>query len=104
MFDPATLDKFLDAIKDIPLPVVVGILPLASYRNAEFLHHNVPGMRIPDDVRERMRKAGEGKEAAREGVRIAADALRAVKHRVRGAYFMPPFGKVELALEVLAKL
>lgn len=104
VFDPATLEKFLEAIKDIPLPVIVGILPLASYRNAEFLHANVPGMRIPDEVRERMRKAGEGKEAAREGVRIAADALRAVKGRVRGAYFMPPFGKVELALEVLAKL
>jgi methionine synthase / methylenetetrahydrofolate reductase(NADPH) len=104
VFDPATLEKFLDAIKDIPLPVIVGILPLASYRNAEFLHANVPGMRIPEDVRERMRKAGDGKEAAREGVRIAADALRAVKGRVRGAYFMPPFGKVELALDVLAKL
>jgi homocysteine S-methyltransferase len=61
-------------------------------------------MRIPDDVRERMRKAGDGKDAQREGVKIAADTLRAVKGRVQGAYIMPPFGKVELALEVLGKL
>lgn len=104
VFDPETLSRFLDAIGDIALPVIVGILPLASYRNAEFIHHNVPGMRVPDEVRERMRKAGDGKEAQREGVRIAAEALSAVKDRVRGVYFMPPFGKVELALEVLAKV
>jgi homocysteine S-methyltransferase len=104
VFDPETLQRFLDATKDLGLPIVVGICPLASWRNAEFLHTNVPGMHVPDDVRERMRKAGDGKEAAREGVRIAADTLRSVKHRVQGAYFMPPFGKVELALEVLSKV
>lgn len=104
VFDPETLLRFLDAIKDIALPVIVGILPLASSRNAEFIHQHVPGMRVPDEVRERMRKAGEGKDAQREGVRIAAEALRAVKDRVQGVYFMPPFGKVELALEVLAKV
>jgi methionine synthase / methylenetetrahydrofolate reductase(NADPH) len=104
VFDPATLERFLDATRDLGLPIVVGVLPLASSRNAEFLHANVPGMRIPDDVRERMRRAGDGKEAAKEGVRIAAEALAALKSRVQGAYFMPPFGRVELALEVLARL
>jgi homocysteine S-methyltransferase len=104
VFDPATLERFFDATKDLGLPIVVGILPLASSRNAEFLHANVPGMRIPDDVRERMRKAGDGKEAAKEGVKIAAEALSSMKSRVAGAYFMPPFGKVELALEVLARI
>lgn len=104
VFEAETLARFLDATRDLNVPIVVGVLPLASSRNAEFLHANVPGMRLPTDVRERMRKAGDGKEAAKEGVRIAAEALSALKHRVQGAYFMPPFGRVELALEVLARL
>jgi methionine synthase / methylenetetrahydrofolate reductase(NADPH) len=101
VFDPSTLDRFLDAMAGWDLPVVVGILPLASAKNAEFLHNHVPGMRIPDRVRQSMQDAGEGPTAVAAGVRIAADALRAVRDRVAGVYFMPPFGRVESALEVL---
>jgi homocysteine S-methyltransferase len=102
VFDPAVLERFLDATRDLGLPVLVGILPLASTKNAEFLHKNVPGMTIPDDVRQRMADAPEG--AARNvGVEIAADALRALKSRVQGAYVMPPFGNVESAIAVLDK-
>ncbi len=108
VFDPETLLGFLDRVRPLGLKIVVGILPLASAKNAEFLHKNVPGMRIPDDVRARMAKAGEGRAAAAEGVAIAAEALREIRrvggNQVAGAYFMPPFGKVELALDVLAKL
>lgn len=103
VFDLATLDRFLAATKDLGLPIILGVLPLASARNAEFLHANVPGMHIPEAVLERMRKAGDGAHAAREGVAIAAEALAALKGRVQGAYIMPPFGRVELALEVLAR-
>ncbi|MBM4282660.1 MAG: bifunctional homocysteine S-methyltransferase/methylenetetrahydrofolate reductase [Deltaproteobacteria bacterium] len=107
VFDPATLLGFLDRVRPLGLKVVVGILPLASSKNAEFLHKNVPGMRIPDDVRARMAAAGEGRAAA-EGVVIAAEALREIRRigggQVAGAYFMPPFGKVELAIDVLARL
>jgi homocysteine S-methyltransferase len=108
LFDPGTLTAFLDRVRPLGLKIVVGILPLASSKNAEFLHHNVPGMRIPDDVRARMAKAGEGRAAAAEGVAIAAEALREIRRvggdAIAGAYFMPPFGKVELALDVLAQL
>ena len=90
------------------LKVMVGILPLASLRNAEFLHQHVPGMRIPDDVRARMKAAGEGAAAAAEGVAIAAEALRDIRKaagdQVTGAYIMPPFSRVELALQVLEQL
>ncbi len=102
VFDPDTLERFLNATKTLGLPIMVGILPLASFKNAAFLHHNVPGMRIPQEVRDRMEKAADPTAAQREGVAIAAEALRAVKARVQGAYFMPPFGRVELALDVLA--
>ena len=82
-------------------PVMVGILPLASHRNAEFLHNEVPGMTIPAEYRERMAKVGGGPAARTEGIRIAQEALSAVKHRVAGAYVMPPFNRVESALTVL---
>ena len=83
------------------LPVLVGILPLASHKNAEFLHNEVPGMQIPDDVRARMRAAGSGPDARRAGVAIAREMLLAVRDRVAGAYIMPPLGRYEMALEVL---
>lgn len=105
VYDPSLLETFLDALGEPPIPILVGILPLHSYRNAEFLHNEVPGMRIPAAVRERMRAAG-GKDAARaEGVAIAREALAGVRKLpgIRGAYVMPPFGHYEVALEVLGR-
>lgn len=108
VFDPETLLRFLERVRPMGLKVMVGILPLASSRNAEFLHTQVPGMQIPDTVRARMAAAGEGKAAADEGVKIAAEALRAIKaaagDQIAGVYIMPPFSRVDLALAVLEQL
>lgn len=101
VYDPAVLTKFLDDIAPLGLPVLVGLLPLASHRNAEFLHNEVPGMQVPESVRERMRKAGTGAAARAEGVAIAREMLTAVRPRVAGAYIMPPLERYELALEVI---
>jgi methionine synthase / methylenetetrahydrofolate reductase(NADPH) len=101
VYDASVLEKFLDDIAPLNMKVLVGILPLASYRNAEFLHNEVPGMQVPEETRERMRKAGGGPEGRREGVAIARELLGAVRHRVAGAYVMPPLERYELALEVL---
>ncbi len=101
VYDPRTLERFLDDAAPLGLPVMVGILPLASHRNAEFLHNEVPGMGIPKEYRERMAKVGGGPAARVEGIRIAQEALAAVKHRVAGAYVMPPFNRVDSALSVL---
>ena len=101
VYDPRTLERFLDDAAPLGLPVMVGILPLASHRNAEFLHNEVPGMAIPAEYRERMAKVGGGPAARAEGIRIAQEALAAVKHRVAGAYVMPPFNRVDTALAVL---
>ncbi len=101
VYDPRTLDRFLEEAAPLGLPVMVGILPLASHRNAEFLHHEVPGMSIPSEYRERMAKAPAGPAARAEGIKIAQEALAAVKHRVAGAYVMPPFNRVDSALAVL---
>ncbi len=101
VFEPRLLEEFLDRIKDCRIPILVGILPLASYRNAEFLHNEVPGMQIPEPLRERMRKATSKEKARAEGIAIAREALLATRSMVEGAYIMPPFGRVELALRVL---
>jgi len=101
VYDPRSLERFLDDVAPLGLPVMVGILPLASHRNAEFLHHEVPGMSIPAEYRERMAKVGQGPAARAEGIVIAREALGAVRHRVQGAYVMPPFNRVDAALAVL---
>ena len=101
VYDMEVLDRFLTDVDPLHVPVLVGLLPLASYRNAEFLHNEVPGMSVPEEIRERMRKSGGGAEGRAEGVAIAREMLASVKDRVAGAYIMPPFGRYELALEVI---
>jgi homocysteine S-methyltransferase len=101
VYDTAVLDRFLHDVEPLGVPVLVGLLPLASHRNAEFLHNEVPGMQVPEPIRERMRKAGSGPQARKEGVAIAREMLASVRSRVAGAYIMPPLEKYELALEVV---
>jgi homocysteine S-methyltransferase len=101
VYAPDVLDRFLDDVAPLGLPVLVGLLPLASFRNAEFLHNEVPGMQVPEAIRERMRKAGTGPSARKEGVAIAREMLASVRNRVAGAYVMPPLERYELALEVV---
>ena len=80
----------------------MGLLPLASYRNAEFLHNEVPGMSIPSEIRDRMKKVGKGPQARQMGVAIAQESLLSVMDRVAGAYIMPPFGRYSAALDILS--
>lgn len=103
VFDGRLLETFLDELGESSIPIIVGILPLYSYRNAEFLHNEVPGMNIPAEIRDRMRSHTSRAAAEAAGVAIARDALEAVRRLpgVRGAYVMPPFGRYRLALEVL---
>jgi homocysteine S-methyltransferase len=104
VYDVRLVERFLTDVKSLGLPVMVGLLPLASHRNAEFIHNEVPGMSIPQEIRTRMSKVGSGPAARAEGVKIAQEALVAVKSRVQGAYIMPPFDRVDAALEILQAL
>ena len=101
IFQTDLLEEVLRRVAHLELPVMVGVLPLVSYKNAEFLHNEVPGMQIPAAIRERMRAVPGGEAARKEGVAIAREMLFAVRERVQGAYLMPPLGRYELALEVL---
>jgi len=102
VFDVRQLELFLERVEQFKIPVVAGIWPLLSLRNAEFLANEVPGVSVPEEVLARMRKASDrGKEAAlAEGVAIARDMFGQVKGAVQGVQVSAPFGRVEVALEV----
>jgi methionine synthase / methylenetetrahydrofolate reductase(NADPH) len=104
VFDVEQLEKFLGKIQHVRIPIVAGIWPLVSLRNAEFLANEVPGVTVPAPIIERMRIASaESKErGVAEGIAIAKEMLKRVRPLVQGAQVSAPFGKVELALEVLA--
>jgi homocysteine S-methyltransferase len=106
VFDARQLEKFLSAVAHVRIPVIAGIWPLVSLRNAEFLANEVPGVSVPESVIARMRKASEkSKEhATAEGIAIAREMLERVRTVVQGVQVSAPFGKVELALHVFAGL
>ncbi len=106
VFDVDQLRSFLEVVGELTIPMLVGILPLTSYRNAEFYRNEVPGMHISDAILDRMRGAGEGESAREEGIRIAQEALLASKALpgVRGAYLMPQFGRYQAVMRVLEVL
>jgi len=98
IYEPETLERFLEKVNFSLPPILGGILPLRSSRHAEFLHNEVPGITIPDKIRERMRSS---KEPAKEGVEIACEIVEKIKHMVSGIYIMPPFEKYEMAVEII---
>ncbi len=104
VFDVDQLDRFLKRVEQFRIPIIAGIWPLVSLRNAEFLANEVPGISVPEAVVARMRTASAlGKEAAlAEGVRIASEMLAAMRVRLQGAQVSAPLGRVPVALEVLA--
>jgi 5,10-methylenetetrahydrofolate reductase len=102
VFDVQQLEKFLGTIEHTRIPIVAGIWPLVSLRNAEFLANEVPGVVVPASIIERMRAASaKSKEhGVAEGIAIAREMLERVRPHVQGVQVSAPFGKVELALEV----
>ncbi|MDX2262474.1 MAG: bifunctional homocysteine S-methyltransferase/methylenetetrahydrofolate reductase [Gemmatimonadales bacterium] len=103
VFDVNQLADVLPKLERFGVPIIAGIWPLVSLRNAEFLANEVPGITVPDAVLDRMRRASAaGKDAAlAEGVAIAREMLAAVRPQVAGVQVAAPMGRVEVALEVL---
>jgi homocysteine S-methyltransferase len=104
IYEPAKAHTFLESIqadlgKPLPFPIMVGVLPLASYRHANFLHQEVPGISIPDDIRHRMDAAGE--KGAREGIRIAVQLIQELRSFASGIYLMPAFNRFDYAAEII---
>jgi methionine synthase / methylenetetrahydrofolate reductase(NADPH) len=99
LFELQTLEEFIKRIEHLRLPLMLGILPLRSYRHADFLHNEVPGIVIPENIRENLRAAG--KEAAKVSVQLSKEFLKKAKKLVQGVYIMPPFGKYDVVSELL---
>jgi homocysteine S-methyltransferase len=106
VFDTKQLSDFLKLIEHCRIPIVAGIWPLVSFRNAEFLHNEVPGVQVTPEIMERMRVASAiSKEAGRdEGLKIARESLLAVRDQIQGVQVSAPFGNVKYALEVFQVL
>lgn len=106
VFDTEQLRHFLERISHVRVPVVAGIWPLVSYRNAEFMHNEVPGVNVTQEILERMRIASDkSKEHAREeGIVIARESLLEVRDAIQGVQVSAPFGNVKYALQVFEAL
>ena len=100
IYDPALFFEALNLTKDLGIPILPGIMPLISERNAEYLHNEVPGIIIPENIRARM-KGLEKEAGVREGLAIAKEFIDAVFLSAGGFYLVPPFGKYEIALELV---
>lgn len=100
VFDVSQLESFLERTHDVGIPMIAGIWPLLSLRNAEFMHHEVPGVQVPEWVMKRMAAAVDADAARAEGVRIAREILDAVRPLVSGVQISAPLNDYEQVLKV----
>jgi len=101
VFDVAALHRFLDRVERVRIPVLAGIVPLESLRHAEFLANEVPGVSVPDEILDRMRRAEEQGQAREEGQAIARELVAELANRVQGLQVTVASGAVDAALRVL---
>lgn len=104
VFDPDALFRFLDRLPPTTIPILAGIWPLQSVRNAEFLNTEVPGVSVPEAVRARLVAAGDSDAQRRVGGEIAVEMALRIRDRVRGYQVSLPFGRVEAAERFLTAL
>ena len=105
VFEPARLDKLRAAYEEshgqLTLPLLVGLLPIVSRRHAEFLHNEVPGIEIPEEVRERVGRASDERA---EGIAIADELASQLAEQASGFYLIPPFHRYDLAAELIERI
>jgi homocysteine S-methyltransferase len=104
VFDVDMLKSFLKKIEHVRIPVIAGIWPLTSLRNAEFMNNEIPGAHVPDEIMERMRRAGTSEKARDEGIAVAQECFLAIKDLVEGVQVSAPFGRYDSVLKVLEAL
>ncbi len=102
LYDIEALHSFLDRIGPLPVPFLLGVLPLQSFKHADYMHNEVPGIRVPEGVRRAMHDAGSA--GLSEGIRLAQEFVDAAQERVQGIYLMPSFGRYEQCAEVIDAL
>jgi methionine synthase I (cobalamin-dependent)/5,10-methylenetetrahydrofolate reductase len=101
VFDAATFERLYKRIESFGIPLLAGVWPFESLIDAEFMANEVPGVRVPDQVLERMRRADGAEAAAAEGIAIAREAVNAIRTMVQGVHIAAPGGRIGSALAVL---
>ncbi len=100
LFDRRQAKALYEATRDVGVPIFPGVMPLVSEGNTEFLHNEVPGFVVPDDVRARMARAGRGRKARREGIAIAREIIESVLTHFNGLYLITPFNRYPMTVEL----
>ncbi len=104
VFDVDQFLRFIEMIRHVRIPILAGIWPLASYRNAEFMNNEVPGVTVPDPILERMRRTDTKAAARKEGIAIAQEMLLALREHIQGAQVAAPFARYQTAVDVVSAL
>ncbi len=102
IYEIAPLERFLRHVGTPPIPILLGCIPLHSSRHAEYLHNEVPGITIPEDVRRRMREAKEQGHAV--GLQLAQELLLQARSQIQGVYLMPSYGRSDIVSELTQML
>jgi len=102
IYELAPLQRFLERAGKPPIPMLLGCIPLNNTRHAEFLHNEVPGITIPDHVRQRMRDAGE--QSHEEGLKIAQELLTSARELVQGVYIETSYQRYDVAVRLTERL
>jgi methionine synthase I (cobalamin-dependent)/5,10-methylenetetrahydrofolate reductase len=102
IYQPSDLTDFLDEFGQCPVPILVGIMPLHSFKHAEYLHNEVPGISIPEPVRKAMERAGE--EGARVGMELAEELMNEIRSICSGVYIVPSFGRYDDMCALVARM
>ncbi|MDH7479868.1 MAG: methylenetetrahydrofolate reductase, partial [Syntrophomonadaceae bacterium] len=101
VYDAETIENIYRRTRHLEIPIFIGIMPLTSLRNAEFLHNEVPGIRLTDQVLQRMaRYPKAGEESRQEGIRIARELIDSAMQFFRGIYLITPFAYYQMTAEL----
>ncbi len=102
VFDLEVFERFIEKIQHIKIPIIAGLWPLTSIRNAEFMNNEIPGIDVPDNILQRMRKhSGSKEDSMKEGILIAKETLESMLGHIQGIQISAPFGRVQSVIDVL---
>jgi methionine synthase / methylenetetrahydrofolate reductase(NADPH) len=101
VFDESIAEQAVETCRSLGIPVFVGVLPLKSHKHSEFMHNEVPGVEIPEWLRQRMADATDDASALAVGIEEAQRLSRAIRGMAQGLYLMPPFGSPQIAQQVM---
>jgi len=102
VFDVKLFENFVRKIEQYKLPLIAGLWPLSSIRNAEFMNNEIPGCSVPESILKRLKKVSDSKEKSiEEGIKIAIEILNNIKDLINGIQISVPFGRIQIVFEIL---